>query len=131
VHTEDSSALAPPLGTKSTAAQHQGGHGREGVTIDLPQVDCSTCPTTWVYYNAQIVLMGAEFTRVYAEHHGSRKSSREAGRSPWPDGAVAGDDAEPHLARAVFGPILGKKSPWPLRAFWAGSAQELDGWRPT
>jgi hypothetical protein len=46
VQTEDSSALAPPLGTKSTAAQHQGGHGREGVTIDLPQVDCSTCPTT-------------------------------------------------------------------------------------
>ena len=36
----------------------------------------------WVYYNAQIVLLGAEFTRVYAEHHGSRKSSREAGRSP-------------------------------------------------
>jgi membrane protein len=29
----------------------------------------------WVYYNAQIVLVGAEFTRVYAEHHGSRKSS--------------------------------------------------------
>ena len=28
----------------------------------------------WVYYNAQIVLAGAEFTRVYAEHHGSRRS---------------------------------------------------------
>ena len=27
----------------------------------------------WVYYN--VVLAGAEFTRVYAEHHGSRKSS--------------------------------------------------------
>jgi membrane protein len=27
----------------------------------------------WVYYNAQIVLAGAEFTRVYAEHHGSKK----------------------------------------------------------
>ena len=34
----------------------------------------------WVYYNAQIVLAGAEFTRVYAEHHGSRKSA--TGRSP-------------------------------------------------
>ena len=29
----------------------------------------------WVYYNAQIVLAGAEFTRVYAEHHGSKKPS--------------------------------------------------------
>jgi membrane protein len=28
----------------------------------------------WVYYNAQIVLAGAEFTRVYAEHHGSKKA---------------------------------------------------------
>jgi membrane protein len=27
----------------------------------------------WVYYNAQIVLAGAEFTRVYAESHGSKK----------------------------------------------------------
>jgi membrane protein len=34
----------------------------------------------WVYYNAQIVLAGAEFTRVYAEHHGSKKSATE--RSP-------------------------------------------------
>jgi membrane protein len=33
----------------------------------------------WVYYNAQIVLAGAEFTRVYAEHHGSRKPTSEVG----------------------------------------------------
>ena len=26
----------------------------------------------WVYYSSQILLLGAEFTRVYAEHHGSR-----------------------------------------------------------
>jgi membrane protein len=35
----------------------------------------------WVYYNAQIVLAGAEFTRVYAEHHGSRKSAGTAEQS--------------------------------------------------
>jgi membrane protein len=34
----------------------------------------------WVYYNAQIVLAGAEFTHVYAEHHGSRKPSGAAER---------------------------------------------------
>jgi membrane protein len=27
----------------------------------------------WVYYSAQIVLLGAEFTHVYARRHGSRK----------------------------------------------------------
>ena len=26
----------------------------------------------WVYYSAMLLLIGAEFTRVYAEHHGSR-----------------------------------------------------------
>jgi membrane protein len=26
----------------------------------------------WVYYSAQILLLGAEFTEVYARHHGSR-----------------------------------------------------------
>jgi hypothetical protein len=26
----------------------------------------------WVYYSAQILLLGAEFTRIYAETHGSR-----------------------------------------------------------
>ena len=33
----------------------------------------------WVYYSAQIFLLGAEFTRVYAEQWGSR---RETARSP-------------------------------------------------
>jgi membrane protein len=26
----------------------------------------------WVYYSAQIFLLGAEYTWVYAQHHGSR-----------------------------------------------------------
>lgn len=33
----------------------------------------------WVYYAAQVFLLGAEFTRVYAEAHGSR---RERGPAP-------------------------------------------------
>ncbi|HEX5748248.1 MAG TPA: YhjD/YihY/BrkB family envelope integrity protein [Archangium sp.] len=26
----------------------------------------------WVYYSAQILFLGAEFTQVYARNHGSR-----------------------------------------------------------
>ena len=33
----------------------------------------------WVYYSAQIFLLGAEFTRLYAEEHGSRAPSADAG----------------------------------------------------
>ncbi len=28
----------------------------------------------WVYYSSQILLFGAEFTQVYAQHHGSHFS---------------------------------------------------------
>ena len=26
----------------------------------------------WIYYSSQIILLGAEFTKVYAIHHGSQ-----------------------------------------------------------
>ena len=34
----------------------------------------------WVYYSAQIFLLGAEFTRVYSQAHGSRKGQVADGR---------------------------------------------------
>jgi hypothetical protein len=34
----------------------------------------------WVYYSAQLVLMGAEFTNVYARRYGSLKHAASAGR---------------------------------------------------
>jgi membrane protein len=30
----------------------------------------------WIYYSAQIFLLGAEFTKVYASHHGSQKRAK-------------------------------------------------------
>ena len=35
----------------------------------------------WVYYSAQIFLLGAEFTWVYAFRHGSRRGEQKA--FPW------------------------------------------------
>jgi hypothetical protein len=32
----------------------------------------------WIYYSAQIVMFGAEFTQVYAKKHGSWAASPEA-----------------------------------------------------
>jgi len=34
----------------------------------------------WVYYSAQILLFGAEFTQVYARSHGSRKEESKAAK---------------------------------------------------
>jgi membrane protein len=38
----------------------------------------------WVYYSAQIVLFGAEFTQVYARTHGSLKATKQAEAPPAP-----------------------------------------------
>jgi membrane protein len=32
----------------------------------------------WVYYSAQIFLLGAEFTKIYANQHGSKQDKRVA-----------------------------------------------------
>jgi len=32
----------------------------------------------WIYYSAQIFLLGAEFTKVYAHHHGSQQPAKQA-----------------------------------------------------
>jgi membrane protein len=36
----------------------------------------------WVYYSAQIFLLGAEFTKVYAHRHGSRRGTPRASQAP-------------------------------------------------
>ncbi|MGN6516564.1 MAG: YihY/virulence factor BrkB family protein [Rhizomicrobium sp.] len=36
----------------------------------------------WIYYTAQIFLLGAEFTRVWSRHHGSLHARRRAERAP-------------------------------------------------
>jgi hypothetical protein len=46
VQTEDPRHWRRLRAPRAPQSQDQGGHGREGVAIDLPQVDCSTCPTT-------------------------------------------------------------------------------------
>jgi membrane protein len=54
----------------------------------------------WVYYSSQVFLLGAEFTRLYAEEHGSRAADeprsaprivvREAANTPLGEKSVAG-----------------------------------------
>jgi membrane protein len=38
----------------------------------------------WIYYSAQILLFGAEFTRIYAQHHGSRAQAPKSETRPRP-----------------------------------------------
>jgi membrane protein len=39
----------------------------------------------WVYYSAQIFLLGAEFTKVWAMHYGSQKEESLTARTRQPE----------------------------------------------
>jgi len=47
--------------------------GRSGITSGFGAAGSLAVLLVWVYYSAQIFLLGAEFTRVYAHRHGSRQ----------------------------------------------------------
>ena len=48
--------------------------GKSGVESSYGAAGALAVLLVWVYYSAQIFLLGAEFTKVYAESHGSRKN---------------------------------------------------------
>ncbi|HKQ26254.1 MAG TPA: YihY/virulence factor BrkB family protein [Burkholderiales bacterium] len=50
--------------------------GKSGVESSYGAAGALAVLLVWVYYSAQIFLLGAEFTKVYAESHGSRKNEK-------------------------------------------------------
>jgi membrane protein len=62
----------------------------------------------WMYYSAQIVFFGAEFTQVYARHHGSRADRAAA---PAPTAAAPSEPRAPLTTPAR--PRLGRERPTP------------------
>jgi len=58
--------------------------GKAGVASTYGAAGSLVVFIIWVYYSAQIVFMGAEFTHVFAERHGSRAEQR-AGLNTTPE----------------------------------------------
>jgi membrane protein len=62
--------------------------GKSGVTESFAAAGSLVVLLAWVYYAAQIFLLGAEFTKVYADEHGSKSAGKamaqtaETGRGP-------------------------------------------------
>ena len=74
----------------------------------------------WVYYAAQIVLFGAEFTQVYARSHGSRKSeAKEPKRES--------EEVRPAPAVAYPRPVVVKSGGGGLKVAFGGLAGLLVG----
>ncbi len=53
--------------------------GRSAVASSFGAAGALVVMMVWVYYSAQIFLLGAEFTWVYAHAHGSRRGQRRPG----------------------------------------------------
>ena len=50
--------------------------GKSGITESFEAAGSIVVLLAWVYYAAQIFLLGAEFTKVYANEHGSTSAAR-------------------------------------------------------
>jgi len=56
--------------------------GRSAVASSFGAAGSLVVVMLWVYYSAQIFLLGAEFTWVYAHTHGSRRGQKQPGTPP-------------------------------------------------
>ena len=63
--------------------------GKSGVTEAFAAAGSLVVLVAWVYYAAQIFLLGAEFTKVYADEHGSLAGQKAAAQT-----AAAADSGE-------------------------------------
>src|SRR5579875_3570987 len=52
--------------------------GRAGIASGYGAAGSILVLLVWIYYSSMILLLGAEFTRVFAESHGSRASAQTA-----------------------------------------------------
>lgn len=70
--------------------------GRSGLTESFQAAGALVVLLAWVYYAAQLFLLGAEFTKVYADEHGSLSASRAMAGT-----AAMAEAGQPETATAV------------------------------
>ena len=74
--------------------------GRSGVTSGFGAAGSLVMAMIWVYYSAQIFLLGAEFTWAYALTFGSRKEQQLPGAAPAVPSKTANKNADPNMVEA-------------------------------
>lgn len=74
--------------------------GRSGVTSGFGAAGSLVVLLVWVYYSAQVFLMGAEFTWAYAITFGSRKDQPVPVAAPAVPSQATRGQPEPHMVEA-------------------------------
>jgi membrane protein len=85
--------------------------GKSGMSQAFAAAGSLVVLLAWVYYAAQIFLLGAEFTKVYADEHGSRTAAKAMTRTA--QTAVAG--MPPEVPKAQPAPQPPAPLPRPVR----------------
>jgi len=81
--------------------------GRSAVASSFGAAGSLVVVMVWVYYSAQIFLLGAEFTWVYAHAHGSRRGEKRPGRAPLLE------PVQPAPPQPAMAPVLLAPAPLP------------------
>ena len=90
--------------------------GKTGVASGFGAAGSVAVVFVWVYYSAQIFLVGAEFTWVYAQRFGSRRAHAEPTSEdariapPIPERSTAGAPASTVVAHVEAGPEAERRS---------------------
>src|SRR5687767_1104733 len=87
--------------------------GRSAVASSFGAAGSLVVVMVWVYYSAQIFLLGAEFTWVYAHSHGSRQGEKRPGRAPLATAAPLAAPAQPALPEPAMAPVRLTPAPLP------------------
>lgn len=95
--------------------------GKSGITESFQAAGSLVVLLAWVYYAAQIFLLGAEFTKVYADEHGSASAARAADATQ--KTAAAGLPQEARLADEAAPRPSAPSLPPPLQPLPAASRQ--------
>jgi membrane protein len=90
--------------------------GRSGVASGFGAAASLVVLLIWVYYSAQIFLLGAEFTWAYAHAHGSLKGQPIPARAGTAAEAKTGATPTPARAPAPSMPAPGRAAPTAARA---------------
>jgi len=93
--------------------------GRSGLSESFQAAGALVVLLAWVYYAAQLFLLGAEFTKVYADEHGSLSASRAMARTaamaePEPAPARPGADGRAAVAVSQAAQEVAHRPPPPL-----------------
>ena len=67
--------------------------GKSGIASGFGAAGSIVVLLVWIYYSAQIVLLGAEFTWVFAHRHGSRAGEKASAAAPAIPRIIGASDA--------------------------------------